>query len=87
MWLGKALGRNNDVATTYGKHKEGGYQGNQVVVATTLLGQEYRYGKQGEDGEGLVDPRKVAPNGFEPFRIAEAVNEHTNGKQKQRNTD
>ena len=65
-------------------HEKGGEQSDvEVFPVTHQIDGDC---PKGEDREGLVAPRKVTPDNLKAFRVAEAVNEHTDGKQEQRNT-
>lgn len=81
---GETFGRDANVSGADQGHEQSGQEGNVEVlpVAHQVNGD----GPKGKDGERLVTPRKVAPDNLKPFRIAEAVNEHTDGEQEQRNT-
>ena len=75
---GETFGRDANVSGADQGHEQSGQEGDVKVfsVAHQVNGD----GPKGEDGERLVTPRKVAPNNLEPFGIAEAVNEHTDGE-------
>lgn len=80
----ESFGSDADVGGADQGHEKGGEQSDVEVfpVAHQIDGDC----PKGEDGECLIAPRKVTPDNLKPFRVAEAVDEYTNGKQEQRNT-
>ena len=84
MGEGKTLGGDTDIGGADQGHEQGGEQSDVEVFAMTH--QIDGDCPKGEDGECLVAPRKVTPDNLKAFRVAEAVNEHTDSEQEQRNT-
>ena len=75
---GEAFGGDADVGGADQGHEQGGEQGDVEVFP--VAHQIDRDGPKGEDGECLIAPRKVTPDNLKAFRVAEAVDEHTNGE-------
>ena len=80
MGKGESFWSDADVGGADQGHEKGGEQGDVEVfpVAHQIDGDC----PKGEDGEGLIAPRKVTPDNLKPFRVAEAVNEYTDGEQE-----
>ena len=81
---GEAFWSDADVGGADQGHEKGGEQSDVEVFP--VAHQIDRDGPKGEDGECLVAPRKVTPDNLKAFRVAETVDEHTDGEQEQRNT-
>lgn len=80
MGEGESFWSDADVGGADQGHEQGGEQSDVEVFA--VAHQIDCDGPKGEDGECLVAPRKVTPDNLKPFRVAEAVNEHTDGEQE-----
>ena len=77
---GESFWSDADIGGADQGHEKGGEQSEVEVFAVTH--QIHGDCPKGEDGECLVAPRKVTPDNLKAFRVAEAVDEYTNGKQE-----
>ena len=75
---GETFGGDTDIGRADQGHEQGGEQSDVEVFA--VAHQIDGDGPKGEDGECLVAPCKVTPDNLKAFRVAEAVNEHTDGE-------
>ena len=79
------FGSHTDVGGADAGHEQGRNERNPIRFL--LLRQVYGYGPEGEYGEGLVAPGKVAPDNLESIGIGQAIDECGHSDQEQGNAD
>ena len=81
----KPFGSHADIGDTDTGHEQG--RDERDPIGFLLLYQVYGDSPEGEDREGLVAPRKVAPDNFEAIGIGQAIDERRHSDQEQRDAD
>ena len=81
--LTKSLGSDADIGRADRSHEKGRYQRKPEIPGFTLaLGQPNGEGPQGNGGQRLIGPGKVAPDDLKALRIAQTEDEQRNGDEK-----
>ena len=85
LWKRQAFGSDTYIGRANQRHHQGRKQSDVIVLLFTQ--QINGDCPQGEDGQSLVAPGEVSPDNLEAFGIAQAIHQHTDGEQEERDAD